>query len=162
MTKIVEEAFAAISGYFISMSVDTVTGLYVLEIGIPANWAFSDNMNIKCELIAESDEGKLLKIISCNENVGIDDLIEFVSLIIDTNVKIAKKEEEFNEKMNSMKKQFEEEAKKFYEELDYLKDISFKKIAENMNLNPNDSVKKRAYNRKQNNVITPITGTTGI
>lgn len=155
MTRIVEEALAPIAGYFISMSVDTVTGFYILEIGIPDKWAFSNSNNIKCDILAENDEGKILKISSENEETSIDDLIDFVSVIINTNMKIAKKEEEFEERMNSMKKQLEDEARRFYAELDTLKDNSFKKLAENLNLNPNDK-KKRQYNRKEKNKATVI------
>lgn len=155
MTRIVEEALAPIAGYFISMSVDTVTGFYILEIGIPDRWAFSSSNNIKCDILAENDEGKILKISSENEQTSIDDLIDFVSIIINTNMKIAMKEVEFEERMNNMKKQLEDEARRFYAELDTLKDSSFKKLTENMNLNPNDN-KKRQYNRKEKNKATVI------
>lgn len=164
MTKVVQEAFAPIAEYFISMSVDTVTGFHILEIGIPDKWAFSSSNNIKCDVVAESEEGKVLKISSHDEQITIDDLIEFVCIIVDTNIKIVMKEEEFKEKMNDMKKQLEDEARKFYAELDSLKDSSFKKLAKNLNQNPNpnDGGKKRPYNRKQNDKSKPIylTGTT--
>lgn len=162
MTRIVEDAFAPIAGYFISMSVDTITGYYMLEIGIPDKWAFSNSKNIECEILAESEKGKALKISSQDEHVTIDDLIEFVCIIIDTNIKIAMKEEEFKEKMNDMKLQLEDEARKFYAELDTLKDSSFKKLTENLNQNPSNTLKKRQYNRKQNDKSKPaiLSGTT--
>jgi hypothetical protein len=163
MTKVVQEAFAPIAEYFISMSVDTVTGFHILEIGIPDKWAFSDSRDIKCEVLAESEEGKVLKISSHDEQIVIDDLIEFVCIIVDTNIKIVMKEEEFKEKMNEMKKMLEDEANKFYAELDMLKDNSFKRLAEELNPNPNDSntgQKKRTYNKKATYKPITLTGTT--
>lgn len=158
MTKIIHEAFASIDEYFISLSVDTVTGFYVLEVGVPDKWAFSSSRGIECNIVAESEEGKILKISTSNDDTGIDDLIDYVKVIVDTNMKIVKKEEEFKEKMNEMKKQLEEEARKFYAELDTLKDNSFKKLAQELNPNPNDGQKKRT--KKVTYKTVALTGAT--
>ena len=123
----IELALEPITGYLLSIKRNTVNGCYELEIGIPSGWVYDeDNDNITCEETNKSDAGKLIKISPKNEDVIIDDLIDFVEIIIDTNNRIAEKEKQFTDKMQEMKNVLEIEAKKFYKELDDLKEKSFK------------------------------------
>lgn len=124
--KIIEEALGNVDGYLISIKRDMMNGWYELEIGLPKKWVFDDNGVIKCEVLNQSDAGKLIKISPVNETVGIDDLIKFVEVIIETNNVIAEKEKEFTDKMEEMKSKLELEAKKYFKELDELKENSFK------------------------------------
>lgn len=126
---VIEEGFKPITGYLISMERDTVKGWYTLKIGLPKAWVFDSNESIGCEILKETNEGKVIKIAPKTNEIGIDDLVAFVNIIVDTNVKIAERKREFDERMERYKEQFEEEAKKFYTELDELKDTSFKKIS---------------------------------
>jgi uncharacterized protein with von Willebrand factor type A (vWA) domain len=125
--KIIESALHPTDGYITTFTRNTVEGWWELEVGIPKSWVFNENNEIKCDVITESDFGKLIKISPKNTNVVIDDLVSFVEIIIKTNEKIAKKEQEFGNEMAEMKKMLEEKAKKFYQELDELKENSFKK-----------------------------------
>lgn len=150
--KIVEEALQPITGYLISITRDTINGWYEFEIGLPAKWVFADNDDINCEIINETDEGKLIKISPLNQNIGIDDLIAFVETIIITNQKIADKEKEFETKMNELKNHLEDEARKFYEELDSLKEVSFKNLSEN----------KKENKTKKKHISLVTSGSTGI
>lgn len=149
--KLVEEALKPITGYLISITRDTINGWYEFEIGLPAEWVFVNNDDINCEIINETDEGKLMKISPLNPNIGIDDLIIYVETIIVTNQKIADKEKEFETKMKEMKLHLEDEARKFYEELDSLKEVSFKNLSEN---------KKEIKTKKKH--IPFITGSTNV
>ena len=126
----VEELLSPISGYLFSIMRDTVNGWYVLEIGVPAKWVYKENEYIGCEIIEENEDGKLVKIFPKIEKIVLDDLINFVSIIIATNRRIAEKEAEFQEKMEQIKKELEKDASKFYEELDILKKSSFEKKEE--------------------------------
>lgn len=126
----VEELLSPIAGYLFSITRDTVNGWYVLEIGVPAKWVYKDNEYIGCEIIDENEDGKLVKIYPKIEKIVLDDLINFVTIIIATNRRIAEKEAEFQEKMEQIKKELEKDASKFYEELDILKKSSFEKKAE--------------------------------
>lgn len=126
--KYIEKQLKKLDGYLISMTRDTVKGNYELEVGIPRGWVYKSNDIIECEEVNKNDNGTLLKIKPKEEDVAIDDLFEFVNLIIETNAKIVEKEKEFNERMENYKKELEEQAKKFYEELDVIKEKSFVKF----------------------------------
>lgn len=126
----VEELLSPIAGYLFSITRDTVNGWYVLEIGVPAKWVYKDNEYIGCEIIDENEDGKLVKIYPKIEKIVLDDLINYVTIIIATNRRIAEKEAEFQEKMEQIKKELEKDASKFYEELDILKKSSFEKKTE--------------------------------
>jgi len=124
----IESALEPLEGYFATLKRNTMQGIYELEIGIPKNWVFSENTEIGCEIILETDEGKLIKVFPKNNDIISDDLFLFVNNIIDTNKKIATKEKEFADKMEEWKKSFEDQTKEFYKELDELKENSFKKL----------------------------------
>jgi hypothetical protein len=124
--KKIEAALHSIDGYLLSISRDTVNGWYELQVGLPTGWVYDENDKISCEVINEADAGTLIKIAPRTHEIVIDDLIAFVQAIIVTNEKIAKKEKQFTDKMETMKSKLEEEARKFYTELDELKEKSFK------------------------------------
>jgi hypothetical protein len=155
MEKTVENALETITGYLISITRNTKNGWYELEIGIPSTWIFNGNDEINCNVLEESETGKLLNISPKTENISVDVLISFVELIISVNIKIAEKELELNNKMEEIKSELEGKLKGFYEELDELKEKPFNLNDKILN---NEAVHKRQYNKR---VITkPITGTT--
>lgn len=125
---VVQEALNPLEGYLVSLSRNTVSGWYELEVGLPTKWVYDENKEIKCDVIAEDDEYRLLKIIPKNQKVSIDDLINFFEIVVETNEKIAQKEDEFKKKMEKIKKELEDDAIKFYAELDSLKENSFKNV----------------------------------
>jgi hypothetical protein len=129
--KTIEAILEPITGYLFTITRNTEKGWYELTVGLPKGWVFTDNNEIKCEVLNENENGKLIRIAPENDSIVVDDLVDFVMVIIETNERIAKKEEEFTNKMIEMRNKLEEEAKKFYEELDELKDNSFKKNSEN-------------------------------
>jgi hypothetical protein len=157
--KTIEAALEPITGYLISISRDTINGWYELQVGIPNNWVFDENEEVKCEVISKADVGKLIKISPKDNDVVIDDLITFVEVIIETNKKIAEKEKQFTDKMEEMKSLLEKEAKKFYEELDELKDNSFKHLNDNFVKNLHSEEKKETRGRKPKAII--VSGGTG-
>ncbi|MFA5366389.1 MAG: hypothetical protein WC333_00500 [Dehalococcoidia bacterium] len=130
--KTVESVLEPVTGYLLSMERNPEKGWYELKVGIPKSWVYGDNKSIGCEIITETDEGKLIKISPKNYSVVIDDLISFVEAIVRTNKKIAEKEKLFNQKVEQMKGAFEKEAKKFYDELELLKVNSFKNLTETL------------------------------
>lgn len=128
--KTVKQALELITGYLISIKRNTVNGWYELEIGMPNKWVFDENSEVSCEVLKEGTAGKLIKISPKNNNIDIDDLISFVEFIIETNRKIAEKEEELNKKLEEMKSKMEDVTKSFLTELDDLRDKSFKKLSQ--------------------------------
>jgi len=134
----VEEKLKPLSGYLISIKRNTVNGWYELQIGVPADWIYKGNDIIKCEPIQTVDAGHILLISPKKDDVIVDDLIDFVVLIIETNQKIREKEKEFTNKMDTVKKSLEDEAKQFYKQLEDLKEKSFSKF-NTTNIKPDKS-----------------------
>jgi hypothetical protein len=129
---VIENALNSVEGHLISVSRNPMKGWYEIEVGVYKSWVFDSNKDIECEVIAEDNDGKLLKIYPKNGKTTIDELIRFVELIIQTNERIAEKEKEFAKEMEKMKELLEEKAKSFYTELDSLKDSSFKNLSLNL------------------------------
>ena len=155
MKTTVNDALDAITGYLITIKRNTFEGWYELEIGMPFNWVFDENEEINCDVLEESEAGKLVLISPKNPDVPIDALITFVEVIIETNDRIAEKEKEFVDKMLEMKASLEAKAKEFYKELDELRENSFREKNEafTKTLRPVENVKeekkeKRQYNKK--------------
>lgn len=126
--KRIEAALKPIDGYLISIARDTVNGWYEIEIGLPPTWVFDGNKKIGCEVLIDSDEGKLIKITPKNNNIVIDDLVDFVGVIIIANQKIVEKEKQFTDTMEEMKKELEEKAKDYFQEIEEITEESFKKV----------------------------------
>jgi len=146
--KPIEAALEPTSGYIKLFNRDTKNGWWELEIGIPKGWVFDENDEINCEVLTTNEFGKIIRVSPKNQSVVIDDLITFVEIIIETNKKIAEKEKQFTEKMEEMKGVLEEEAKKFYKELDELKENSFKHLNDNF-VNKLRGTEKKARKPRQ-------------
>ena len=158
--KEVESILEPISNCLSSITRNTINGWYELEIGIPKNWVFNENNEIGIDVINEVEEGKLLKIFPKNSEVVIDDLILFVNIVVNTNKKIAEKEEEFKAQMEEMKKGLEKKAKDFFLELDELKENSFKKLNDNFIDGLNQTKKERKKRTIKSNTVSGDTETT--
>jgi hypothetical protein len=160
--KTINLALQPVEGHLISITRNTINGWYEIEVGLPSSWVFDENNEIKCEILAEDKTGKLIKLSPKNQNIVIDDLITFVEIIINTNKKIAEKEEEFKLQMEEMKKGLEKKASAFFKELDELKENSFKKINDNFvkNIHKSDEDEKKIRKSKQPKVVSPTGETT--
>lgn len=130
MEATIDDILKPIDGFLISITRDTTKGWYELQIGIQSSWVFNENKQVACEVLNETEAGKLVKISPKNSKIKIDDLVKFVNLIIETNKRIAEKEMEFTKNMEKMKLELEESARKYYEELDKLREDSFKKVGD--------------------------------
>ena len=125
---LIQDTLNPLEGHLISIERDTVNGWYEIKVGIYGNWVYSENKEIACEVILDKKDGKVIKIKPKNNNITVDELLAFFEIIIETNKKIAEKEKEFKDRMEKIKQDLEGEAKKFYEELDSLKEDSFKNV----------------------------------
>lgn len=122
----IQKGFKPIEGYLISMERDTVNGWYYLKIGLPKGWVYKGNDIIECEVTQKNDAGQLINIKPKNESITVDELIAFVSLIIQTNNKIVEKEQEFVNKIKRVKEELEAEKEDFYKDLEKLRENTFK------------------------------------
>lgn len=130
MNKPIDEILTPLHGYLLSIERDVENSSYVINMGIPASWTYKATNVIECDVVASSDKGTLLKIFAKNETIVIDDLIEYCRIIIETNEKIQKMQEEFDKKMVEMKEKLIQEQRSFLDELDEMKDKSFHEIEE--------------------------------
>ena len=152
--KIIESILEPIFEYFVSFTHNTDEGCIEMSIGIPKGWVFDENKEIKCEILNENESGKLIKISPKNNNIVIDDLIAFVQIIIETNGKIAEKEKEFTNRMAEMKGVLEKEAKKFYEELDELRQNSFNNLNADFERNLREEKKIKREKKSKNAIVS--------
>lgn len=143
MENVVEKALESIDGYWISFEKNTENGRTELKIGLPNSWVFKGNKNISCQVVNKSTAGKLIMITGEKDNVTIDDLIDFVGKIIETNERISEKEKQFMEEMEGVKKILEDKQKNFYKELEELKENSFNKFKEETNAEKKTTPKKQ-------------------
>lgn len=129
--KILKEK--GVDGYILTINRNPEFGYYELEVGIPKTWVYQKTDIIDFEVIAETEKNILLHIFPLQQDVVvIDDLIEFVSLIISTNEKILRMQQEFDDEMKKVKEVLENQAKEFYKKLEMVKDSSFTTLEENL------------------------------
>lgn len=132
MSKVIDNALNSIDGYLLTINKNTLKNWYEIDIGIPNNWVLQEDTKvITCEEIAKNNEGKLIRIKPKTDSIVIDDLVNFIGMIIHTNKKILEKENEFNDEMQRYKSELEEKTRKFYDELDKLKKSSFNDLIDN-------------------------------
>jgi len=142
MNKLINEILTPLHGYLLSVERNVENASYIVNMGIPASWTYKETNVIECEVVATSDKGTLLKIFGKNENIVIDDLIEYCRIIIETNVKVQKMQEEFDKKMVEMKEKLIQEQRSFLDKLDEMKDKSFHEIEEKVTA-LNDKLEKQ-------------------
>jgi hypothetical protein len=123
--KVINKALENIDGYLISIKRNVDTGMYELEVGFRKNWVFKSTDDIECEVITETDNGTLLTINGKHDEVVIDDLIDFVNKVIETNKKITEMQEKFEEELQKKKEELANEIMKFEETIEKYKDSSF-------------------------------------
>ena len=125
--SIIENELKRVAGYLIGIYRDPLNGWYEIEVGIQKSWVYESNKDIVCEDIGhESDKGKVIIIKPIKSGVTVDDLINYLGTIIKINFDIQKKEEEFIEEMKKLEKTLESRKNAFYDELNSLKELSFK------------------------------------
>jgi len=126
--KQLERALSKIEGYLLSLKRDAVEGYYYLEVGVPKNWAYKANDNVECDVLQSTEHGDLIKIYPKKESVVVDDLIEFVNIIIDTNKKIVDMQKQLDEHLEKQAEQLKEYTKEFMDKIEEMKETSFEEM----------------------------------
>ncbi|MFW5847589.1 MAG: hypothetical protein ACOCVF_01540 [bacterium] len=142
----IEEILKPLDGYLYQIKRNTDFGTYELEVGIHSDWVYKSTNKIQCEIIHEAKNGILLAIKPLDEDITVDNLINFVKILVETNQRILKMQEEFDKKMEKIKEQLIEDQKHFYDELEEVKESSFQIIEkenEKLNLKVNSDVQKQ-------------------
>lgn len=125
---LIDDKIKPLTGHFYKLERNPEEGWYEMEVAIPAKWVFKSNKIIECEVLNESKAGKFVLVKPKNDTVGIDDLIEFIGLIVLTNKEISDREEEFNKQMEAEKEKLATTINSFYTGLDELRKKSFEKF----------------------------------
>jgi len=126
--KPLEKKFSKIDGYLVSIKRDYDKGQYMLEIGIPKDWAYQSTDKIECEVLNKTPHGDFVKIYGIDNEIVIDDLIEFVNIIIDTNQQIKKMQDDFDKQIEKSKADLKKQMEDFYEKIEILKETSFEEM----------------------------------
>ncbi|MFW5847316.1 MAG: hypothetical protein ACOCVF_00155 [bacterium] len=141
--NVIHEILKPFDGYLKKIERDTIKGVYTLTIGLPTNWVISETDEIGFKIIKETDVGKIVEVYPKKDDLVEDKLFEYCKVVFTNNKKIAEKEEEFIKKMEKFKSSLEEESKKFYEELQQMKEQAFKPDLDiNINTDPTISLDK--------------------
>jgi len=128
MNKTLEEYFDPLEGYFLNLTRNTQKGIYEMEVGVPKNWVYKKTKKVDVEEVVKSERGILIKISPANDDCVLDDLYEYILVVIETNKKIEEKEEEFKKSIEEVKEEIKAKTKYFYDELNKMKEISFGKF----------------------------------
>ena len=122
----IESKLKGVSGYLMSVYRNSKDGWYEIEIGLPIKWVIKETSEINCEVIQETDKGKILKISpKPNSGVIVDDLIDFLSYVVETNKRVSDKEDQLKEIIATEKKAIEDKLKTYLDELENIKVSSF-------------------------------------
>lgn len=116
--NLIHKALENLDGYLISIKRNVETGMYYLEVGFRKNWVFKSTENIKCDIDVESETGTLLTISGKHDEVTIDDLIDFVDRVIETNRKITEMQEEFKREIEKRKEEMANRLLEIEDELE--------------------------------------------
>lgn len=126
----IQKKLEEIDGYLISIKRNIDTSMYELEVGFRKNWVFKSTEDIECDIKVESDNGTLLIISGKHNEITIDDLIEFVNKVIETNGKITEMQKKFEAEMEAEKEKLADKIVEFEATLDEVKETSFNKKEE--------------------------------
>lgn len=141
--RTLENILRKLEGKLLSIERNTESGRYEMKIGLPSNWIFEENNDVEVDILTETENAVLLKLIPANDDIVIDDLIDYMNIVIDINEEIAKKEEEFNKRMEERKNELKAEAEMFFDQLEQLKRQKFKLVGDENNEEVNEKAKKR-------------------
>lgn len=144
----IEESLNHVDGYLIAIKRNVQNGQYELEVGIPKNWVYKATQEIDFEMIHQTKQGDIIRIFALDENIIVDDLIQYVKIIIETNEEIAKMQEEFEEQMKKAKQELENQFKSFYDQIEEKKDHSFETIKKKQ-MEANKKMKKKNKDNKE-------------
>jgi len=143
MGKTLDKILKKLDGYLVSIERNLDTDMYELKVGFRKNWVYKSTDDIECDVIIEAETGSVAIISGKHEEVVIDDLVDFVNKVIDTNKKITQMQEEFEDKLEEQKQLIADQILQFEEEIEEMRETSFKDEEEV------EPTKKSSKNTKQ-------------
>jgi len=149
--KSIEETVKTLEGYLYLLQRNPEEGYYEIQIGVPPKWKFKSNKFIECDVLKESDKGKLISIYPKKKSVTIDDLFGFAIKIVEVNLKALEIEQQLKEKIKNFKEQLIEEQKTANEEMEDYLDSAFEEDDKEEEEEKNEKGKKRRPGRPRKN-----------
>ena len=131
MEKKFQKQINKFDDYIYSFDKNLSSGHWNATIGIPISWEIRENNMIGYEVLGESDVGKKIKIVPKKENVVFDDIVLFITVLVETNKEIAKKESEFKEEIEKAKNDVKKRIEEFYKKLEEDKKDVFNNLLNN-------------------------------
>jgi hypothetical protein len=126
MGKTLDKILKKLDGYLVSIERNLDTDMYELKVGFRKNWVYKSTDDIECDVVIEAETGSVAIISGKHEEVIIDDLVDFVNKVIDTNKKITQMQEEFEDKLEEQKQLIADQILQFEEEIEEMRETSFK------------------------------------
>lgn len=120
------DIIAPIEQYFFKLDLNNETQSFELYMGVPKDWLHDMTMgDYKIELVAESDDGKIIKLILDSEDsvAEFDELVSFATDIIDRNTAILAKIREKESELTKMKELMIQKQIELSQEIENMKKI---------------------------------------
>lgn len=149
--NVIENKLNTVRGFLMSIYRNSKEGWYEIEVGMPINWVIKETKDINCEVAQTTEKGKVI-IISPKpdvNNVSIDDLIEFLNHVIETNKRVEEKEKQLKLILESEKLALEEKVKKYFDELETIKQSSFDEYEKDSTNDEPETKTTRKYIKKK-------------
>lgn len=159
------DLLAPIEEFFFKIDLNNETQNFELYMGVPKDWLHDMTMdNYKCELVAETDGGKIIKLLidSDEYSAQLDDLVSFAVDITQRNNAILAKIREKENELAKMKALMVEKQLELSSEIEKLKKININDDTEeedegtNQESTDEDEVEKKETVKP---LTTTVTGT---
>lgn len=153
MKKVLDEALTKLDGYLISITRNTETSQYEIQVGIPKDWIYEENDMIGFDVDLENELGSVIKVYGKTTDIVIDDLIHYVNVIIDTNKRIAEMQEEFERKLEEEKEAIVKKVSDFQNQINQMKQQSFSAEKEEKEEKKKITRNKKTTTKKKEDVV---------
>lgn len=154
---LIQNKLKSVGTYLMSITRNSSEGWYEIEIGLPFSWVIKETNKISCEIVESNDKFKIVCVSPKKDSdIVVDDLIDFLSHVVETNQRVEDKKNELATFLEAEKAALEEKMKKYYDELETIRQSSFSELnnMDDFNSEPDQSENnehpvKRIYKKKQ-------------
>jgi hypothetical protein len=124
--RAVEKALHKLEGRIAQIKRNPNTAKYEIQVAFPKNWHFQSTKNFELENILGSENGVLLNLSTSSDEISIDDMLDYIQQIVDTNEAIEREEKALEEQMEAEKKAIEKKFLESYKKIQKMKEQGLK------------------------------------
>lgn len=157
--KPLEKLFHKLEGKLSSIKRDTEIGRYTVEVAFPINWEYDENDDIAIEKLIETEEGVLLSLKPKSDTIVLDDLVEFINIIVETNEQLEEMKKKYDALLEEEKRILREKHENFKKEMENVKKERFKlknEISESKPVEKKKAEKKEVEETTEEKVLSKI------